>query len=88
MQSRKTAKEKNENSNAIGRVAGGPSPPPFRYRHLGDLATIGRQAAVVKLSQLKLTSSPAADGRYEYDGRRRQLPCGRRNLPRDCDFTP
>jgi NADH dehydrogenase len=27
------------------RVAGGPSPPPFRYRHLGDLATIGRHAA-------------------------------------------
>jgi NADH dehydrogenase FAD-containing subunit len=30
------------------RVAGGPSPPPFRYRDLGDLATIGRGTAVVK----------------------------------------
>ncbi len=29
------------------RVAGGPSPRPFRYRDLGDLATIGRGAAVV-----------------------------------------
>jgi NADH dehydrogenase len=37
------------------RVAGGPAPPPFRYRHLGDLATIGRQAAVVKLGRLELT---------------------------------
>jgi NADH dehydrogenase len=38
-----------------GRVAGGPSPPPFRYRHMYDLATIGRQAAVVKLGRLELT---------------------------------
>jgi NADH dehydrogenase len=37
------------------RVAGGPSPPPFRYRHMGDLATIGRHAAVVKLGRLELT---------------------------------
>src|SRR5262249_24746627 len=29
--------------------------PPFRYRHLGDLATIGRHAAVVKLGWLELT---------------------------------
>jgi NADH dehydrogenase FAD-containing subunit len=35
------------------RVAGGPSPPPFRYRHLSDLATIGRRAAVVKLGRLE-----------------------------------
>ncbi len=28
---------------------------PFRYRHAGDLATIGRKAAVVKLKHLKLT---------------------------------
>jgi NADH dehydrogenase len=32
-----------------------PSPPPFHYRHLGDLATIGRQAAVVKLGRIELT---------------------------------
>jgi NADH dehydrogenase FAD-containing subunit len=29
--------------------------PPFRYRHMGDLATIGRRAAVVKLGRLELT---------------------------------
>ena len=37
------------------RVAGQTPPPPFRYRHLGDLATIGRHAAVVKLGRLQLT---------------------------------
>jgi NADH dehydrogenase len=37
------------------RVAGKLSPPPFRYRHLGDLATIGRHAAVVKFGRLELT---------------------------------
>src|SRR5215469_2189313 len=37
------------------RISGGPSPPPFRYRHRGDLATIGRQAAVVKLGRFELT---------------------------------
>src|SRR5262249_26854377 len=37
------------------RVAGEPSPPPFRYHHLGDLATVGRHAAVVKLGRLELT---------------------------------
>src|ERR1700720_4527851 len=37
------------------RVAGWPPPPPFRYRDLGDLATIGRHAAVVKLGRLELT---------------------------------
>jgi NADH dehydrogenase len=37
------------------RVAGGPLSPPFRYRDLGDLATIGRGAAVVKLGRLELT---------------------------------
>ncbi len=37
------------------RVAGGPPPPPFAYRHQGDLATIGRKAAVVKLRRLELT---------------------------------
>jgi NADH dehydrogenase len=37
------------------RAAGRPLPPPFRYRHMGDLATIGRQAAVVKLGRFELT---------------------------------
>jgi NADH:quinone reductase (non-electrogenic) len=37
------------------RVGSQPAPPPFRYHHLGDLATIGRHAAVVKLGRLELT---------------------------------
>src|SRR6202030_1131711 len=36
------------------RIAGGPAPEPFRYRHQGDLAAIGRRAAVVKLGRLEL----------------------------------
>ena len=36
------------------RVAGRALPPPFRYRHQGDLATVGRHAAVVKLGRLEL----------------------------------
>ena len=36
------------------RIAGKPAPKPFRYVHLGELATIGRRAAVVKLGWLKL----------------------------------
>jgi NADH:ubiquinone reductase (H+-translocating) len=37
------------------RVAGRQAPPSFAYRHLGDLATIGRKSAVVKLGALQLT---------------------------------
>ncbi|HEY3889155.1 MAG TPA: NAD(P)/FAD-dependent oxidoreductase, partial [Caulobacteraceae bacterium] len=37
------------------RLTGRPPPPPFRYRHAGDLATIGRGAAVVKLGPIELT---------------------------------
>jgi NADH dehydrogenase len=33
----------------------GETVPPFRYRHAGDLATIGRKAAIVKLGRLRLT---------------------------------
>ena len=36
-----------------------PLPPAFRYRHRGDLATIGRQAAVVKLGWFELTGFSA-----------------------------
>ncbi len=36
------------------RVAGSAAPPPFRYRHQGDLAAIGRRAAVVKLGRMEL----------------------------------
>ena len=37
------------------RLSGERAPGPFRYRHAGDLATIGRKAAVVKLGRLQLT---------------------------------
>lgn len=38
------------------RIAGNETPPaPFAYKHAGDLATIGRKSAVVKLNKLKLT---------------------------------
>lgn len=37
------------------RVAGRTIPPAFHYRHAGDLATIGRGAAVVKLGPVSLT---------------------------------
>jgi NADH dehydrogenase len=36
------------------RIAGAATPAPFRYRHQGDLAAIGRRAAVVKLGRLEL----------------------------------
>ena len=36
------------------RVAGESSPAPFRYRSVGELATIGRRAAVVKFGKLRL----------------------------------
>jgi len=36
------------------RLAGKGPPKPFRYRHQGDLATIGRRAAVLKLGRLEL----------------------------------
>ncbi len=39
------------------RVAGRPAPAPFRYRHQGDLATIGRRSAVVKLGRFELTGT-------------------------------
>ncbi len=37
------------------RVQGRTAPGPFAYHHVGDLATIGRKAAVVKLGHLQLT---------------------------------
>lgn len=36
------------------RLTGGSVPPPFRYRHLGSLATIGRQEAVADFGRLQL----------------------------------
>ena len=41
------------------RARGRPAPAPFRYRHLGDLATIGRHAAAVRIGPLKLTGALA-----------------------------
>ena len=41
------------------RVAGRRAPPPFRYRHLGSLATIGRKAAVADFGWIKLNGAPA-----------------------------
>ncbi|MBZ9677041.1 NAD(P)/FAD-dependent oxidoreductase [Mesorhizobium sp. ES1-1] len=41
------------------RLAGDATPRPFRYRHDGDLATIGKRAAVIDLGWLKLTGWPA-----------------------------
>lgn len=37
------------------KASGRTAPGPFRYRHQGDLATIGRKAAVVKLGSVHLT---------------------------------
>jgi NADH dehydrogenase len=36
------------------RIAGRTTTPPFRYRHAGYLATIGRTSAVIEFSRLKL----------------------------------
>ncbi|PRY07781.1 NAD(P)/FAD-dependent oxidoreductase [Paraburkholderia sp. BL25I1N1] len=40
-------------------VAGRRPPPPFRYRHFGSLATIGRQAAVAEIGKLCVWGEPA-----------------------------
>jgi NADH dehydrogenase len=37
------------------RIAGRAIPKPFAYRHHGDLATVGRKSAVVKLGRFELT---------------------------------
>lgn len=36
------------------RVAGRPAPLPFRYRHWGSLATIGRNRAIIDFGEIKL----------------------------------
>lgn len=36
------------------RIAGNPDPKPFRYRHAGYLATIGRRSAVIEFPRFKL----------------------------------
>ena len=41
------------------RIEGRPAPKPFRYRHAGSIATIGRQAAVADLHGLKVRGAVA-----------------------------
>jgi NADH dehydrogenase/putative oxidoreductase len=41
------------------RVTGARTPSPFRYRHLGSLATIGRKAAVADFGWVRLSGAPA-----------------------------
>lgn len=41
------------------RIESRPAPAPFRYRHLGSLATIGRKAAVVDFGFVRLWGAPA-----------------------------
>jgi NADH dehydrogenase len=41
------------------RLAGHKEPRPFRYSHDGDLATIGKRAAVIDFGWIKLTGWPA-----------------------------
>lgn len=41
------------------RLRGRPDPGPFRYRHQGHLATIGRKAAVADLGRIRLSGFPA-----------------------------
>ena len=40
-------------------LAGADPPPPFRYRHFGSLATIGRQCAVAEFGPVLVTGAPA-----------------------------
>lgn len=41
------------------RIVGGPAPAPFRYRHSGNLATIGRKAAVADFGAVRLSGALA-----------------------------
>ena len=41
------------------RIEGRPQPAPFRYRHAGSLATIGRKAAVADFGRLQLSGALA-----------------------------
>ena len=41
------------------RLRGRPALPPFRYRHHGNLATIGRKAAVADFGRVQLAGLPA-----------------------------
>jgi NADH dehydrogenase len=41
------------------RLSGAPAPPPFHYKHAGDLATIGKRRAVIDFGWIKLKGAPA-----------------------------
>jgi NADH dehydrogenase len=41
------------------RLGGQPAPPPFRYKHAGDLATIGKRRAVIDFGWIKLRGAIA-----------------------------
>ena len=41
------------------RLDGRPAPGPFRYRHAGNLATIGRGAGIAEFPRLRVTGFPA-----------------------------
>ncbi len=41
------------------RLRGAPAPPPFRYKHAGDLATIGKRRAVIDFGWIKLKGALA-----------------------------
>ncbi|MCF3933176.1 NAD(P)/FAD-dependent oxidoreductase [Acuticoccus sp. M5D2P5] len=41
------------------RLAGEPAPPPFRYRHAGSLAQIGRRSAIADFGRIKLRGAIA-----------------------------
>ncbi|MBN6739606.1 FAD-dependent oxidoreductase [Acidithiobacillus sp. MC6.1] len=41
------------------KVLGQPAPPPFAYRHMGSLATIGRKAAVASFNGVNVSGAPA-----------------------------
>jgi NADH dehydrogenase len=41
------------------RLRGAPAPPPFRYRHAGDLATIGKRRAAIDFGWIKLKGALA-----------------------------
>jgi NADH dehydrogenase/putative oxidoreductase len=43
----------------IAKIAGNAAPAPFKYRHLGSLATIGRKSAVADFGFMQLWGAPA-----------------------------
>jgi NADH dehydrogenase/putative oxidoreductase len=51
------AKQAGEHAGRVirARLAGRAAPPPFRYRHAGSLATIGRRQAVAEFGRIRLS---------------------------------